>query len=243
MKGNSSVKGGRRTRLSPQQRRAQLIELGVELLASRSLDQISVEDIADRAGVSRGLLFHYFGSKHDFQVAVVQHVSRDMLERTAPDESLDPMEMLRGTVVAYVDYVTERPDTYVSMLRGSVSGDPDMRAVFEETRRAMVERTVTHLPSIGIDADAAVRLAVRGWVAFVEDITIAWLQEQGISPTPAHDPDTVPNHDSALTREQFVDLAVAALPAVVASAQLVSSGGLPSEPVAAETPRAGPVVP
>ncbi len=219
VKGNSSGKVGRRTRLSPQRRRAQLIELGVELLASRPLDQISVEDIADRAGVSRGLLFHYFTSKHDFHVAVVRHISHDMLERTAPDENLEPMEMLRGTVVAYVDYVTERPDTYVSMLRGSVSADPDMRTVFEDTRSAMVERTVTHLPSIGIDPDATVRLAVRGWVAFVEDITIAWLQQQGISASPAPDPDGV----SALTREQFVDLAVTALPAVVASAQLASS--------------------
>lgn len=217
--GDSSGKKGRRTRLSPQQRRAQLIELGVELLASRSLDQISVEDIADRAGVSRGLLFHYFASKHDFHVAVVQHISRDMLERTAPDENLDPMEMLRGTVVAYVDYVTERPGTYVSILRGSVSADPDMRTVFEATRRAMVERTVTHLPSIGIDPDATVRLAVRGWVAFVEDITIAWLQQQGISTSSGPDPEGV----SALTREQFVDLAVAALPAVVASAQFAST--------------------
>ncbi|MBM7457642.1 TetR/AcrR family transcriptional regulator [Rhodococcus coprophilus] len=219
--GNSSGKSGRRTRLSPQRRRAQLIELGVELLASRPLEQISVEDIADRAGVSRGLLFHYFASKHDFHVAVVQHISSDMLERTAPDENLDPMEMLRGTVVAYVDYVTERPGTYVSMLRGSVSADPDMRSVFEATRRAMVERTVTHLPSIGIDPDATVRLAVRGWVAFVEDITIAWLQQQGISTSPGPDD---PEGGSALTREQFVDLAVAALPAVVASAQFASSG-------------------
>lgn len=222
--GNSSGKGGRRTRLSPQRRRAQLIELGVELLASRSLDQISVEDIADRAGVSRGLLFHYFASKHDFHVAVAQHISRDMIERTAPDEDLDPMEMLRGTVVAYVDYVTERPDTYVSMLRGSAGADPDMRAVFEDTRRVLVERTVTHLPSIGIEPDAAVRLAVRGWVAFVEDITIAWLQQQGISLTPGTDSQASPEGATALTREQFVDLAVAALPAVVASAQLASSG-------------------
>lgn len=223
----------RRTRLSPEQRRAQLIELGVQLLATRSLDQISVEDIADRAGVSRGLLFHYFTSKHDFHVALVRHISRDMLDRTAPDESLDPMEMLRGTVVAYVDYVTERRDTYVSMLRGSMSGHPDMRAVFEETRHEMVERTVAHVPSIGIDPGVAVRLAVRGWVSFVEDITIAWLQQEKTPSSP---------HDPALTREQFVDLAVTALPAVVTSAHLIAHGALPADPVAAETPRAGPVV-
>ncbi len=52
----------KRVRLSPEERRAQLIDLGVRMLADRPLEQISVEDIADQAGVSRGLLFHYFAS-------------------------------------------------------------------------------------------------------------------------------------------------------------------------------------
>ncbi|ANZ26004.1 TetR family transcriptional regulator [Rhodococcus sp. WB1] len=196
VKGNSS----KRTRLSPAERRAQLVDLGVQLLAERPLEQISVEDIADQAGVSRGLLFHYFASKHDFHVELVRHTSRDMLERTAPDDSLEPMEMLRGTIVAYVDYVTDHRDAYLSMLRGTASGDPDMRQVFEETRTAMVDRTVAYLPRIGIDAGPAVALAVRGWIAFVEDTTIAWLR------------------DPQLTREEFVDLAVAALPALALAA-------------------------
>ena len=189
--------GTKRTRLSPVERRAQLIDLGVQMLSERPLEQISVDDIADQAGVSRGLLFHYFASKHDFHVEIVRHISRDMLDRTAPDESLDPIVMLRGTLVAYVDYVTERRDTYVSMLRGAGSSDPDMTAVFEQTRTAMVDRTAAHLPLLGIEVTAAVHLAVRGWIAFVEDTTIEWLREPQI------------------TREEFIDLAVGALPAVV----------------------------
>ncbi len=192
--------GTKRTRLSPAQRRAQLIDLGVQMLSERPLEQISVDEIADQAGgVSRGLLFHYFASKHDFHVEIVRHISRDMLERTAPDESLDPISMLRGTLVAYVDYVTERRDTYVSMLRGAGSSDPpDMTEVFEQTRTAMVDRTAAHLPLLGIELTAAVHLAVRGWIAFVEDTTIEWLR------------------DPRITREEYIDLAVGgALPAVV----------------------------
>ncbi|MCU1657877.1 MAG: TetR family transcriptional regulator, partial [Pseudonocardiales bacterium] len=56
----------KRIRLSPEARRAQLIELGVEMLATRTLDELSVEDIAQQAGISRGLLFHYFSSKQEF---------------------------------------------------------------------------------------------------------------------------------------------------------------------------------
>ncbi|MFD6893378.1 TetR/AcrR family transcriptional regulator [Rhodococcus sp. NPDC060086] len=204
----------KRRRLGPEQRRAQLIDLGMRMLAQRPLDQISVEDIADEAGVSRGLLFHYFSSKHEFHVELVRHISRDMLECTAPDEALEPVDMLRGTIVAYADYVTERRATYVSMLRGTASGDPDMREVFEDTRTAMVERTLRYLPDIGIEAGPAVRLAVHGWVAFVEDITIAWLR------------------DPVIDRDQFIELAVGALPAVTYAA--VGLG---------ETARAGSVAP
>ena len=199
--------GPKRTRLSPEQRRAQLIDLGVQMLSQRPLEQNSVDDIADQAGVSRGLLFHYFSSKHEFHVEIVRHISRDMLERTAPDESLDPIAMLRGTLVAYVDYVTERRDTYVSMLRGAASSDPDMTELFERTRTAMVERTAAHLPMLGIEVTPAVHLAVRGWIAFVEDTTIEWLRNPQI------------------TREEFIDLAVGALPAVVVVA------GAPAEAV------------
>lgn len=196
----------RRTRLDPEQRRAQLIDRGLDLLTDRPLEQISVEEVAERAGVSRGLLFHYFASKHDYHVELVRCVGRDLVEYTEPDEDLEPFEMLRGTLVAYVDYVTQRRDMYVSILRGATSGDPDMRAVFEDTRTAMVERTVAHLPAIGIEPTPAVRLAVRGWIAFVEDTTIAWLRAP------------------ELTRDEFIDLAVAALSGVATAAHSLAAG-------------------
>jgi AcrR family transcriptional regulator len=47
-----------RTRLAPQARRAQLLELGARLFAARSVDEISIDVLAEEAGVSRGLLYH-----------------------------------------------------------------------------------------------------------------------------------------------------------------------------------------
>src|SRR3712207_9431639 len=59
-----------RTRLAPEQRRTQLLDLGVRLLATRSLDELSIDLLAEEAGISRGLLYHYFGNKHAFHEAV-----------------------------------------------------------------------------------------------------------------------------------------------------------------------------
>ncbi|CBH47549.1 TetR family transcriptional regulator [Rhodococcus hoagii] len=190
----------KRVRLSPEERRAQLIDLGVRMLADRPLEQISVEDIADQAGVSRGLLFHYFASKHDFHVAIVRHSSAEMLARTAPNLELPVIDMLRDVMAAYVDYVSENRDTYVSLLRGTASGDPAMREVFESTRAEMARRVVEQLPSLGIEPDARIALSVRGWIAFVEEATITWLRGPEIP------------------RDELIELLVTALPAVALSA-------------------------
>ncbi|MET4049856.1 TetR family transcriptional regulator [Rhodococcus sp. 1163] len=195
----------KRTRLSPEDRRAQLIALGTDMLSERPLEQISVEDIADQAGVSRGLLFHYFASKRDFHLAIVRETSNTMLERTAPDTSLEPLELLRESVANYVDYVTENRDTYISLLRGTVGGDADMREVFEQTRTTMADRTVTQLYKLDIEPTPTIRLAVRGWIAFVEEATISWLRDPEVS------------------REEVIALNVAALPAVALTPDMVNA--------------------
>ena len=73
-----------RTRLSPEERRTQLLDTGVRLLATRSLDELSIDTLAEEAGISRGLLYHYFGGKQGFYEAVVQHAADDLYARTAP---------------------------------------------------------------------------------------------------------------------------------------------------------------
>ena len=73
-----------RTRLSKEERRSQLLDLGVRLLSTRSLDELSIDLLAEEAGISRGLLYHYFGNKHDFHEAVVRRAADDLIAQTAP---------------------------------------------------------------------------------------------------------------------------------------------------------------
>ena len=195
----------KRTRMSPEERRAQLIDLGARMLAERPLEQISVEEIADQAGVSRGLLFHYFASKHDYHLAIVRHAGAEMLVRTEPDLSLPPLEILRSSVVAYVDYVSDNRNSYVSLLRGAASGDPEMRDEFERTRSALAARIMEQVPRLGIEPGDRIALAVRGWIAFVEETAISWLREPAIS------------------REELIDLIVTALPAVTLPAAVAAA--------------------
>ncbi|MDG3012528.1 TetR/AcrR family transcriptional regulator [Rhodococcus sp. D2-41] len=202
---------GKRTRLSPEARRAQLIELGVQMLAGRPLDSVSVEEIAEQAGISRGLLFHYFSSKHDFHVAIVRHTSEEMLAVTEPDPALPPLGMLHASLTAYIDYVTDNRGGYVSLLRGTASGDPAMREIFEQTRTAMAERVLAQAPNIGIERTPRAELAVRGWIAFVEETAISWLT------------------DPKLTKGELLELVGQALPAVALPPEVAAAllGAMP----------------
>src|SRR3954470_10769140 len=165
----------KRVRLAPEARRAQLIALGVEMLATRRLEELSVELIAKAAGISRGLLFHYFPSKQAFHLEVARAAAAEMLRRTEPHTELNPVQALRGALTSFMDYVEENPDNYKSLVRGAASGDATMRAIFDDTRSTMAQRILDVLATMGLEVSPSVRLAIAGWVAYVEECVVRWI--------------------------------------------------------------------
>lgn len=172
---------GSRTRLDADARRAQLVALGLEMLSTRPLDQVAIDDIAAQAGISRGLLFHYFPTKRAFHLAVVRAAADDLLGRTAPDPALPPRARLRACVEAFVDHVAENHDAYRSLVRGAAGGDPGLLEVFDATRAEFADRIVTGL-DLPRPAPAPIMLAIRGWVAFTEEAVLVWLAGGGRDP-------------------------------------------------------------
>jgi AcrR family transcriptional regulator len=187
-------------RLTPEARRAQLIALGVEMLATRRLDELSVELIAKTAGISRGLLFHYFSSKQEFHLEVARAAAAEMIRRTEPDPALPPVEALRAALTSFMGYVEENPDNYKSLVRGAVSGDADMRATFDDTRRTMAQRIIDVVATQGLEVQPRVTLAIHGWVAYVEECVVRWIDSRTI------------------TRDELLDMLTKSLPAVSLSA-------------------------
>ena len=168
-----------RTRLEPEARRAQLVGLGLQMLGARPLEQVAIDDVAAAAGISRALLFHYFPTKRDFHVAVAEAAADELLARTVPDPALPPRARLRAAVAAYVDYVADKRDAFVAFVRGASGGDPQILAVYDRTRTAF---TVRVLDGLGLlDAPPRLRVAVRGWVAFAEEVTVDWLARDDLS--------------------------------------------------------------
>ena len=188
-----------RTRLSPEQRREQLLDLGVRLLAHRSLDELSIDLLAEEAGISRGLLYHYFGSKQAFHEAVVRHAADDLIAQTTPPTDGEPLERLLTSVTAYVDYVIANHEGYVSLVKAAAGGNESLRAIYEEARSALTDRIFREDAQGEIIPDTALsRLIVRGWAALAEEVVLTWVVEP-----------------AGVTRDELLGILAASLPALV----------------------------
>jgi AcrR family transcriptional regulator len=171
-----------RTRLSPDRRREQLLDLGVGLLAGRRLEDLSIDVLADEAGISRGLLYHYFAGKREFHLAVLRRMADQVVAITAPPAEGDPLSQMVTSLAAYVDFVTDNRIAYVSFVRAAAAGDQEFRQIYDEARAALTDRIFDHagrdvLEGLGFVDGPALRLLVRGWSAMVEDTVLSWLDD------------------------------------------------------------------
>ena len=187
-----------RIRLSPEQRRSQLLDLGVRLLATRSLDELSIDLLAEEAGISRGQLYHYFGNKHAFHEAVVRRAADDLIAQTAPPVDGEPLERLLISVTAYLDYVEANYEGYLSLVKGAAGGNDTLRAIYDTTFAALADRFFTTADSLVLEDTAAVRLVIHAWQAMVEDLVLTWC-----------------DHPAGLTRDDLLHLVTGSLPALV----------------------------
>ena len=171
-----------RTRLTPEARREQLLDLGVDQLAVRRLEELSIDTLAEVAGISRGLLYHYFSSKRDFHLAVLRRMADRVVAITAPPDEAEPVERLVLSLEAYVDFVSTNHESYVSFVRAAAAGDEEFHRIYEQARFALTDRIFVEaagdvLSDFGIVDSPAVRLMVRGWSASVEDVVLSWLDD------------------------------------------------------------------
>ena len=167
-----------RARLQVDERRSQLLELGLQLFAEHSYDELGIDDIARAAGISKGLLYHYFPSKRDYYVEVVRRAAGLLLERTEVAAVDVSAESLHHGLDAYLDFVEQHARSYVALVRGGVGSDPEVVQLLEDTRRTIAERILSKLSSD--EPSALLRAALRGWIGMVEAASLDWLERRDL---------------------------------------------------------------
>ena len=108
-----------RTRLAPDDRRRQLLGIGLRKLVERPIQAVSVDEVAAEAGISRGLLFHYFPTKAAYHDAVIGAAVRRVLRNIAPDPDVAPEAALTQFVERYFAQIERRRDFYLALVFGS----------------------------------------------------------------------------------------------------------------------------
>ncbi|MEV5485970.1 MULTISPECIES: TetR/AcrR family transcriptional regulator [Streptomyces] len=172
------MSGRRTTRLTSDQRREQLVGIGLEMLADRSLDELSTDEVARRAGISRGLLFHYFDSKRDFYRAVVRAECDRFTAATEPDGSLEPVAWMRAFIAGFVAYVLEHRQAYLALVRGAAGSHPAVADIVGVTRETVARRVHDGRRRLGMPDAPQAELATRAWMAFAEEAATTWPAEQ-----------------------------------------------------------------
>lgn len=167
-----------RTRFSVDERRAQLLELGLRLFAERAYDEVSIDDIASAAGISKGLLYHYYGGKRAFYVACVVFAAERLVERTEMPDTIPEPDRARAGLEAYFDYAEEHETAYLALMRSGIGNDPEVAEIVESTRTRIVERA---LAAMGMDEPRPVfRAATRTWIGAVEAACLEHLEHRDV---------------------------------------------------------------
>jgi AcrR family transcriptional regulator len=167
-----------RSRRSAGDRRAQLVEIGLDLLPTTPVQELTIDEVARRAGISRSLLFHYFATKREYYTAVTQAAADLLWEHLLPRPGTPPEEQVRGMVDRYVGWVDTYRETHLSFVRGAAGGDPWVAEVYETTRERLVDLAIG---ALGLPDDTARRQLIRAWFAFTEDLVNQWAREPAMS--------------------------------------------------------------
>jgi AcrR family transcriptional regulator len=177
---SDSGRGGRR-RLSVQRRRNELIEVALELYSRNPGHQVSIEDVADAAGASRALVYHYFGGKRGLQVAALSSAADQFtaaLASAAEPEQLRQVDALLGR---YLDFVEGHAAGFAALQRSAATHrDDELGGHVHRVRQAMFEWLLAALGAVGVGAaePGALRLTLWAWIGAVEGAALDWLESE-----------------------------------------------------------------
>jgi AcrR family transcriptional regulator len=198
----------RRVRLQTDERRTQLLELGQRVFSSRPYDEIAMDEVAEMAGVSKGLLYHYFSSKREFFLETIRAASLHLRSLTEPDITLAPGARLRAAIDAHLDYVREHGTIYATIYRSGTSIAPEVQDILDEHRGIVMQWLLFNL---GVSKPKPLlRSALRAWIATVEGMSLDWIDH--------------PELDQAALRE----LLVASYGALLKRAEALIAGPIPN---------------
>ncbi len=163
-------------RLSPEQRRGQILDAANALFAERGYEAVLIDDIAKSAGVTRGLVHHYFGGRKDVYVALLERLGAGREEALRPPTGRSAHARVADSVSRWLDWTGMNQAIYLGTIApGEDIADPEVRRVVGElVHRAVAQIAVFHA-DIAEDSPR-LRYALECWTGLNRAATRRWLR-------------------------------------------------------------------
>ncbi|ARP72289.1 TetR/AcrR family transcriptional regulator [Streptomyces pluripotens] len=164
-------------RLSVEERRSQLLDTALSLFAHRAPEDVSLDDVAETAGVSRPLVYRYFpGGKQQLYEAALRSAAEELRQCFDEPRQGPPLLRLSRALDRYLTFVDEHGTGFSALLQGgSVVETSRTTAIVDGVRRAAAEHIFGHLGVV--DPGPRLRMTVRMWITAVEAASLIWLDE------------------------------------------------------------------
>ena len=131
----------RARRLAPDERRAQILRAADEIFRSHPYDEVSLDSIADAAGITRGLINHHFGTKRELYVEVVRRLMRiPELPVPAYVQGATPRSRLDESIGGWLDAIERNRDLYLAAIAVTGAADPEIGAIVDDAREIAAQR-------------------------------------------------------------------------------------------------------
>jgi AcrR family transcriptional regulator len=165
--------------LGVEERRQQLIGVALELFSRRSPDEVSIDEIAAAAGISRPLVYHYFPGKLSLYEAALKRASEDLASRFAePLEGPLGARLLR-VMHRFFDFVDDHGPGFSALMRGGPAvGSSTTNALIDSVRQAAYDQILSHLRVE--NPPARLELVIRSWISLAESTALIWLDGRRI---------------------------------------------------------------
>jgi AcrR family transcriptional regulator len=164
------------SRLDPGRRREQILAAANALFAERTYDEVSIEDIAGSAGVTRGLVHHYFGGRKQVYLALLERLGAQREERAGPPVGRSARARVAHTVDRWLDWTeANRTIWLATVARGEDIADPDIKRVVADLVRRAVALVAAHHADIAEDSPR-LRYALECWTGLNRAATRRWLR-------------------------------------------------------------------
>jgi AcrR family transcriptional regulator len=165
-------------RLERDERREQILACARRLFSQRSYATVSTAEIAADAGVARGLLHHYFGTKRDLYLEVVRELVRTPANPIPqPHEGRSLETVISESVERWLDMLERNKGTWLAAIGAQGLGsDPEVEAILDDAREQAAARLIAALGGKPAKAEAErLRAVVRSYGGMAEAASVEWL--------------------------------------------------------------------